>query len=171
MTKIKVSYPIEYTSERIFIIKISISTIINADSSSYLLLSHKSMPTESDPEVFNWYQHLDKGQKFRVIAMDDSNALVEIQYFDGDLDEIDLDVWKDLDIEPIETPEYWTGPMDITEQDDFGGSITDTSLEDWSSPLQEIKDTEDNDVSDEYFEPTDEWGERYAQEERLESDI
>lgn len=129
------------------------------------------MPTEADPVVFNWYQHLDKGQKFRVVAMDDSNALVEIQYFDGDLDVIDLDEWKYLDVETIEAPEHWSGPIDITEQDDLGSSITDTPLADWSSPLEEIKIADDDNVPDEYFEPTDEWGERYAQEERLESEI
>jgi hypothetical protein len=129
------------------------------------------MSTESDPMVFNWYQHLDKGQKFRVIAMDDSNALVEIQYFDGDIDEIDLDEWKNLDIESIEAPENWSGPIDISEQDDFGSTITDTPPEDWSSPLEEIITVEDDNVPDECFEPIDEWGERYAQEERLESDI
>lgn len=128
------------------------------------------MPTESDPIIFNWYQHLDKGQKFRVVSIDISSGLVDIQYFDGDLDEIDIDEWKELEIEPIEIPEYWSGPIDVTEQDDFGNSITDTPLEDWLSPFQEIK-IADDDISDECFEPTDEWGERYPQEERLENDI
>jgi len=129
------------------------------------------MPTESDPIVFNWYQHLDKGQKFRVISVDDSSALVEIQYFDGDLDKIDMDEWQELDIEPIEAPEDWSGPVDITEQDDFGSSITDTPPEDWSSTFQEIKIADDDNIPDECFEPVDEWGERYPQEEGLEKEI
>jgi hypothetical protein len=30
------------------------------------------------------------------------------EYFDGDLDEIDLEEWYDLNIKPIEAPEDWT---------------------------------------------------------------
>jgi Family of unknown function (DUF6763) len=129
------------------------------------------MPTESDPIVFNWYRHLDKGQQFRVVAMDVSNTVVEIQYFDGDIDEIDIEEWNDLDVEPIEPPEYWSGPVDIVEQDDLGGSITDTLPEDWLSPLEEIKDTDGDVIPDECFEPTDEWGEIPSQDERLEFEI
>ena len=54
------------------------------------------MPTESDPIVGNWYEHTDKGQKFEVVSLDEDNGAISIQYFDGDLDEIDLDasVWR-----------------------------------------------------------------------------
>ena len=128
------------------------------------------MPTESDPVIFNWYKHLDKGQNFRVVSIDESSGLIDIQYFDGDLDEIELDEWKGLDIEPVEGPENWSGPIDITEQDDLGSSVTDTTLEDWTSPLQEIRIADDN-ITDEVFEPTDEWGEKYSPEEPLERDI
>ena len=129
------------------------------------------MPNEVDPIVFTWYQHLDKGQQFRVIALDIVNSLVEIQYFDGDLDEIDMEEWKNLDVETIEPPEYWSGPVDITEQDDYGNSVTDTSPDDWSSPLQEIKTDDDDKIPDEYFEPTDEWGDRPSPDEHLEHEI
>jgi len=130
------------------------------------------MPTESDPIIYNWYMHLDKGQKFRVVSIDVSRGLVDIQYFDGDLDEIDMDEWKDLDIEPTEGPENWSGPVDITEVDDFGSSVTDTTPEDWISPLQEFRIADDDsDIPDEFFEPADEWGERYSPEERLESEV
>ena len=64
------------------------------------------MTTEADPIVGNWYQHLDKGQKFEVVAFDKDEGWVEIQYFDGDVDEIDLDAWYELDIEPIEAPAF-----------------------------------------------------------------
>ena len=59
------------------------------------------MPTESAPIVGNWYRHLDKGQKFEVVAIDEDARIVETQHFDGDIEEIDLDDWYELDIEPI----------------------------------------------------------------------
>lgn len=63
------------------------------------------MPTDQEPIVNQWYRHLDKGRQFQVTAIDDEEDTVEIQYFDGDVEEIDLDSWYELDIEPIEPPE------------------------------------------------------------------
>ena len=61
------------------------------------------MPTEADPILGTWYQHLDKGQKFCVVALNEDDGLIEMQHFDGDLEEIDSDTWYQLDLEPIET--------------------------------------------------------------------
>ena len=99
----------------------------------------RTMVTEADPILENWYQHLDKGQKFRVVALNEDEGLVELQYFDGDLEEIDVDGWYQLEIEPIEPPENWSGPLDIAEIDDLGTEITDTTAEDWVAPLTELK--------------------------------
>ena len=96
------------------------------------------MNTEADPIVGNWYQHLDKGQKFFVVAYDEDHGLVQIQYFDGDLEETDIEQWYRQDIEPIAEPENWTGPVDVTEADDLGSSVTDTTIDDWNEPLMEV---------------------------------
>jgi hypothetical protein len=98
-----------------------------------------AMPNEIDPIVDNWYSHLDKGQRFYVVAVDAGGGLVEIQHFDGDLEEIEYDEWYGMDIVPCEAPENWSGPSDIAEQDDYGTEITDTQAADWSEPLQELK--------------------------------
>jgi hypothetical protein len=97
------------------------------------------MPTEADPVVGSWYQHLDKGQEFYVVAINEDEGLIEVQHFDGDLEEIDADVWYQLDLQPIEEPENWTGPIDFGEIDDLGTEVTDTSAEDWKAPLQEFR--------------------------------
>jgi len=95
------------------------------------------MPVEVEPVVAQWYRHLDKGQQFQVTAFDEDEGTVEIQYFDGSIEELDLDEWHELKIEPIEPPEDWTGPVDDIERDDLGYSETDMSQEDWEEPLQE----------------------------------
>ena len=96
------------------------------------------MATEADPVVDNWYSPIDKGQQFKVIAVDEDLDLIEIQFFDGDIAGISFDEWYDLEIEVCEEPENWSGPVDITELDDFGTEITETSAEDWDEPLQEL---------------------------------
>ena len=60
-----------------------------------------------------------------MTAKDDAASTIEIQYFDGDVEEIDLDDWFGLDIERIEPPEDWTGPMNDVESDDLGYTETD----------------------------------------------
>ena len=100
------------------------------------------MPTEFDPIINSWYYHQDKGQKFYVVDVDDDAGLVEIQHFDGDLEEISLKDWYDMEIAIGEAPENWSGAMDIGEQDDLGTEVTDTNSEDWSDPLQEISRTD-----------------------------
>ena len=72
------------------------------------------MPTEADPILGTWYQHLDKGQKFCVVALNEDDGLIEMQHFDGDLEEIDSDTWYQLDLEPIEEPENWSGPAKLS---------------------------------------------------------
>jgi hypothetical protein len=121
------------------------------------------MSTDADPIEYNWYYHLDKGQKFCVVALDEDSSTVEIQYFDGQIEEIDLDSWYEMDVEPSEEPENWSGAVDIAEKDDYGTEVTDTETDDWDSPLQEIKPQAEEETEDE-------WGEGYPEEEPLEGE-
>jgi len=96
------------------------------------------MANEFDPIIGNWYRHLDKGQMFQVIAIDDEERLVELQHFDGDIEELSMVAWRAMDLELTEAPEDWTGPLDDIEPDDLGySSETAMSRSDWVRPLQE----------------------------------
>ena len=95
------------------------------------------MISEVDPIIDEWYHYPAKAQKFKVIAFDDHAATVEIQYFDGNIDEFDLDTWYELDMERIEPPEDWTGPMDNIEKDDLNPVGTEMQREDWDAPYSE----------------------------------
>jgi hypothetical protein len=99
------------------------------------------MPTENDPMVGNWYRHLDKGQEFQVIVVDETDRVVDIQHFDGDVESLDLDAWYDMDVELIEAPEDWTGPVDDVERDDLGYEETDMEPKEWSEPMEEVRST------------------------------
>ena len=97
------------------------------------------MPTEVDPIVGKWYQHLDKGQRFLIVAFDKGEGLIETQHFDGDLEEILLENWYQQDLDLAEAPESWSGALDIGTKDDYGTEVTDTDISDWTDPLQELK--------------------------------
>ena len=75
---------------------------------------------EIEPIECNWYHHLDKGQDFMVVDVNTREATVDIQYFDGDIEELEMDEWEEMDLEEIEPPEDWTGPLDDLEADDRG---------------------------------------------------
>jgi len=93
------------------------------------------MTTTPDPISGNWYCHLDKGQRFQVVAIDEKSRTVEVQNFDGNVDEYDFENWYQLEIEPCEAPENWSGPLDVGNLDDLGTDITDTCRSDWNEPL------------------------------------
>lgn len=97
------------------------------------------MPEDLDPIVDNWYYHLDKGQRFYVVAVDKDSGVVEMQHFDGDLEAVDLRDWYRMQIAPGEPPENWSGATDVGNLDDFGTEITDTDVDDWNQPQQEIR--------------------------------
>jgi hypothetical protein len=97
------------------------------------------MPNELDPIVDQWYAHLDKGQRFYVVAIDEVGNAVELQHFDGDLEELSLEEWRELDIELSEEPENWAGALDIAEQDDLGTGVTDTTADDWTEPGEDFR--------------------------------
>lgn len=125
------------------------------------------MPYDIDPIAGNWYEIKGKGQKFEVVAVDEDSGMVEIQYFDGDLEEIDIDAWSELDLESIEPPEDWTGPMDDIERDDLDYTETDMESEDWRRPLRENRRRREEwqkeegwELEEEEEEEEDEWSKR-----------
>lgn len=93
------------------------------------------MPNELDPNIEQWYRHRDKGEMLRVVAVDRAAGLIETQNFDGDIEEMDFDAWRDMDIELAEAPEDWTGPYDDIEPDDLNDSEAALTTQDWRTPL------------------------------------
>ncbi len=126
------------------------------------------MSNDADPIVGNWYEHLDKGQLFRVVAVDELNETVEIQYFDGDLEELDLDNWMELDIEPAEEPEDWSGPVDALESEPLDND-DEADNESWGEPLRSKRPHrrrwDENEDDEPWDEHEDEFGEEPWDEE------
>lgn len=83
------------------------------------------MPNEFDPIVDQWYLHRDKGEMFRVIEADSETDLIEIQDFQGNVEELDMDEWRQMDLELAAEPEDWTGPFDDIGPEDLGDNESD----------------------------------------------
>lgn len=59
------------------------------------------MAWDAEPLVGQWYRHLDKGYEFKVVSVDENEGIVEIQYLDDEVEQLDIDSWYEWDIEPI----------------------------------------------------------------------
>lgn len=77
------------------------------------------MRLSEPPIVGDWYM-LPRGESFEVVAYDQEEETVAIQYFDGAVDELELEAWLELSAKPIEPPEDWSGSVDIM-REDYGG--------------------------------------------------
>ncbi|MCU0974877.1 MAG: hypothetical protein MUC71_01005 [Steroidobacteraceae bacterium] len=106
------------------------------------------MGREHDPVPGQWYENLEEGETFRVLSIDEDTELVEIQYPDGDVEEIDYDTWKELDLELSEAPEGWTDDEEDEEEEE--------EEDDWDDEDED----EDEDWDDEEDEDDDRFGDR-----------
>ena len=102
------------------------------------------MAREFEPVVGQWYENIDESESFRVLSVDEDAELVEIEYLDGDIEEIDLDTWAEFDLDKIEQPEGWSGD-DIEADDDED----DDEDEDWEEDDEDEDDDDWDDDEDE----------------------
>lgn len=128
------------------------------------------MTTELDPVIGNWYQHLDKGQLFRVVDLSENGSLVEIQHFDGDIEEIELEAWHEMELELAEQPEDWTGPIDDIGEDDLGYTETDMARGDWRESYAETPKTKESWQDETPLDERDEWAEGKPEEDQYEEE-
>ncbi len=87
------------------------------------------------PEVGSWYRRLD-GRLFEVVAVDEGDGSVEIQYFDGTIGALDLEVWHALALEPAFAPEDITGAIDLDEE--AMAESSDAFAAQWQDPLDVV---------------------------------
>lgn len=92
------------------------------------------------PTIDSWYQNND--QKFKVIAIDDDDDTTEIQYFDGSIEELEMDVWHSMEVESINAPEDWSGPFDDLEKDDLNVNVDIIHQQhegDWQNEIDKMR--------------------------------
>jgi hypothetical protein len=91
-----------------------------------------------EPVAGQWYENLEEEETFRVLSVDPDSELVEIEYLDGDIEELDLEAWHEMDLEPTKEPEGWaeSHAEDADEEEED---------EDWDEDDDEDDDDDDDD--------------------------
>ena len=73
------------------------------------------------PVIGQWFRR-PSGTLFEVVAIDDAARTVEIQQFDGTIDEVDIESWPELFLVEVSAPEDWSGSVDMDPEDYAGKS-------------------------------------------------
>ena len=108
------------------------------------------MSRDYEPVVGQWYENLEEEESFHVLSVNEDSELVEIEYLDGDIEEIDIEAWHEMDLELTQEPEGWA-ESDEEEEDDED--------EDWDE--DEDEDDEDDDLDEDEDEDADEERDQY----------
>ncbi|MGH8327287.1 MAG: DUF6763 family protein [Steroidobacteraceae bacterium] len=104
------------------------------------------MSRDYEPVPGQWYENLEEEESFRVLAVDEDSELVEIEYLDGDIEEIDIEAWHEMDLEQTQEPEGWAASAkqeDGEEEEDEEEKEDEDEDDDWDD------DDEDEDWDDE----------------------
>jgi hypothetical protein len=102
---------------------------------------------EYEPVAGQWYENIDENESFRVLSVDEDSELIEIEYLDGDIEELDLDTWQEFDLDKIDQPEGWSGADDDEEDEKEKKEEKDELEETWDE--DEDEDDEDWDEDEE----------------------
>ena len=94
------------------------------------------MSSELTPRIGDWYKNT-LGDAFEIVAQDEEDDTLELQYYDGTVEELDLEAWGSMHPQPIEPPEDWTGSMDVA-REDVQGFDKEGETEDWMSELERM---------------------------------
>ena len=108
------------------------------------------MGRDYEPVKGQWYENLEDEDSFRVLSVDEDAELVEIEYLDGDLEELDLDTWHELDLEKIKQPEGFAGGSAAAEDDDDDDEDWDDDDDDEDEDDDDDEDWEDEEEADSY---------------------
>ena len=86
----------------------------------------------SEPSVVAYNTRTDE-----IVAIDDQDETIEIQFFDGSVTEIDFESWneqlRDELLEVADAPEDWSGAIDV-EVEDLDREFEDTARPAFSRP-------------------------------------
>jgi hypothetical protein len=102
-----------------------------------------------EPVPGQWYENLEEEEPFRVLSMDEDSELVEIEYLDGDIEEIDLETWHEMDLELTQEPEGWSESQDDEDEEEEEDDDWDDEDED-DDDLDEDEDEDEPDEREDY---------------------
>jgi hypothetical protein len=103
-----------------------------------------------EPVAGQWYENLEEEESFRVLSVDEDSELVEIEYLDGDIEELDIEAWHEMDLDRIEEPEGWSESEAEDEAEDDDDLDDDEDDEDDDDDWDDDDEDDDGEQREEY---------------------
>ena len=102
------------------------------------------MSRDYEPVPSQWYENIEEEESFRVLSVDEDSELIEIEYLDGDIEELDVEAWHEMDLERIAEPEGWAASQAEEEEEE-----EDEDEDDWDEDEEDEDDEDDDEDLDE----------------------
>jgi hypothetical protein len=109
----------------------------------------RAVSRDYEPVPGQWYENLEEEESFRVLSVDEDSELIEIEYLDGDIEEIDLEAWHEMDLERTDEPEGWSEPEEDEDEDEDEDFDDEDEDEDEDDEDEDDFDEEDDEEEDE----------------------
>jgi len=109
----------------------------------------RAVSRDYEPVAGQWYENLEEEEQFRVLSVDEDSELVEIEYLDGDIEELDLETWHEMDLDKIAEPEGWSESDDEDDSED-DDDLDDDEDEDDDDDWDDDEDEDDDKEREEY---------------------
>jgi hypothetical protein len=99
---------------------------------------------DNEPIRGQWYENVEEDETFRVLSVDEDSELIEIEYLDGDIEEIDVETWREMDLELTDEPEGWSDSDDEDDDLDDEEEEDEDGDDDWDEDEDDDWDDEDD---------------------------
>lgn len=107
------------------------------------------MPMEEEPVVGAMYEDED-GLAFEVLSFDEDDGIIEVQYEDGEVSEIDIDSWYELDLQQLKSATRKDEEDEVEEAEPEKTSKRAPIPEENDEDIDDDFDDADDDVDDNY---------------------
>ena len=86
------------------------------------------------PKIGQWFRR-PNGALLEVVAVDEGDSTIEVQFFDGTIDEVDIDAWREQLLVEVSAPEDWSGSVDM-DPEDYKGTASDEMPRGFHDPFE-----------------------------------
>ena len=84
------------------------------------------MLSRLQPEVGFWYENREDHSLFEIVSLDEDT--VAIQFYEGEIEELEFEEFASLPLRPIQQPEDWSGPFEFDMEDRDESDFLDGSF-------------------------------------------
>lgn len=107
-------------------------------------LRNCAVSRDYEPVPSQWYENIEEEESFRVLSVDEDSELIEIEYLDGDIEELDVEAWHEMDLERIAEPEGWAESHVEEEEEE-----EEEDDDDWDEDEEDEDEEDDEDLDEE----------------------